>query len=396
MKLVFRALIALSSLFCFISQTQAQAFNSCDQWATFTDGQFNVYNNIWGSGAGAQCLWANSYNNWGVWADHAGGGIKSYPNVSHELSINVDSLGTCTSSFNVTAPNSGAYSSTYDIWFNNHAYELMIWMNQNGAIAPISANWSSAGQPVPVSSNTSVGGHTFNVYRGSNGANEVFSFVRTSDTNSGTVNLQAIVQWLRSNGWFGNVNLHKIEFGFEITTASNLNLSVNSYSLSCSAGSSSGGSSSSSSGGSSSGAIANGRYSVISRYSGRALDVAGASTANGANIQLWSYSGGSNQLWDIQNLGNGYYSIRAAHSGRAMDVYNFCSTPGCEIRQWDYWGSDNQQWQIVSVGGGYYKIVSRFNGMPLDVWEWNTGNGADVRQWTDTGGVNQQWQLQLR
>lgn len=398
MKIFLRTFVALCFSLFFAAQSQAQAFNSCDQWATFSNGGYNVYNNIWGSGAGSQCLWANTFSNWGVWADHSGGGIKSYPNVSREVSINVDSLGSCTSSFNVTAPNSGAYASTYDVWFNNHAYELMIWMNYRGAISPISYNWNSSGQPVPAASNISVGGHTWNIYRGSNGANEVFSFARTSNTNSGTVNLQQVVQWIRNQGWFGNVNMHKIEFGFEITTASNLNLAVNSYSLSCSQGSSSSTSStsstSSSSTSSSGGAVANGRYAIVSRYSGRAMDVEGRSNANGANILLWSYGGGTNQQWDISSLGNGYYSIRAAHSGKSMDVYNFCSTPGCEIRQWDYWGANNQQWQLVSTGDGYYKIVSRHNGMPVDVWEWNTSNGADVRQWTDTGGVNQHWQLQ--
>lgn len=137
----------------------------------------------------------------------------------------------------------------------------------------------------------------------------------------------------------------------------------------------------------------NGRYQIISRFSGKAIEVQGASTANGANIVLYDYWGGTNQQWDIVNLGNGYHTIRAAHSGKSMDVYNWCSSPGCEIRQWDHWGGNNQQWQIVSVGGGYYKIVSRHNGMPLDVWEWNSGNGADVRQWSDSGGSNQQWQI---
>lgn len=137
----------------------------------------------------------------------------------------------------------------------------------------------------------------------------------------------------------------------------------------------------------------NGRYQIISRHSGKAMDVEGVSSDNGANVILWDYVGGTNQQWDINNLGNGYYSIRAAHSGKSLDVYNFCTDPGCEIRQWDYWGSDNQQWQIVSVGDGYFKILSRFNGLALDVWEWNEGNGADVRQWTDLGGWNQHWQI---
>ncbi|WP_084645944.1 RICIN domain-containing protein [Marinimicrobium agarilyticum] len=137
--------------------------------------------------------------------------------------------------------------------------------------------------------------------------------------------------------------------------------------------------------------LADGTYTITSRFSGKVIDVAGSSTDDGANIQLYSDWGGDNQKWNVTNLGNGYYSIRAVHSGKSMDVFEWCEEPGCEIRQWEYLGGNNQQWDIVDVGSGYYKIVSRYNGLPLDVWELNTGDGADLRQWSDTGGNNQQW-----
>jgi pectate lyase C len=136
-----------------------------------------------------------------------------------------------------------------------------------------------------------------------------------------------------------------------------------------------------------------GRYKIISRFSGKAIDVEGKGTANGTNILLWEYKGALNQQWDIESLGGGYYSIRAAHSGKAMDVYNFCSDPGCQIYQWEYWGGENQQWQITGVGDGYYKIVSRHNNMPIDVWGKDSSNGADLRQYTDTNDTNQQWEI---
>src|SRR5688572_14081058 len=153
----------------------SHAWQSCDQWAVFGDSGFTVYNNIWGSGAGPQCVWANSYRNWGINADHPNtSGIKSYPNVSRTLSINVNNLGTCTSRFSTTVPGSGSYTTAYDIWYNDHAYEVMLWMNWRGNVGPISYNYNSNGAPVPVASNVGVGGHTWNVYRGSNGSNEVF------------------------------------------------------------------------------------------------------------------------------------------------------------------------------------------------------------------------------
>ena len=240
-KNVLTTVIALIAFSLFTLNLAASEFDSCEQWATFSNGGFNVYNNIWGGGAGAQCLSANSYKDWEVRADHPNtGGVKSYPNVSKELSIDVDNLGSCISSFSVTRPSSGAYCSAYDIWYNDHSYEVMLWMNKTGAVGPLGSYQTKA----------TVGGHTWDIYKGSNGWNNVFSFIRTSNTNSGTVDIKAITDWLRNNNWFGNVKLHKIEFGFEITSSNGgMNFAVNDYSLSYSEG----GSSSSSGGGASGG-----------------------------------------------------------------------------------------------------------------------------------------------
>ncbi len=86
----------------------------------------------------------------------------------------------------------------------------MLWMNKTGAVSPISSYQTTV----------NVEGHSWDIYRDSNGSNMVFSFVRKSNTNSDSVDIKVVSDWLRSNNWFGNVNLHKIEFGFEITSAS--------------------------------------------------------------------------------------------------------------------------------------------------------------------------------
>jgi hypothetical protein len=221
------ALLALST------PLGAQIYSSCDQWGNTTTNGYNIYNNIWGSGAGTQCLTVFAHNNWYVDANHPNtSGIKSYPNVERQMSINVDSLGTLTSTFAVTRPSSGSYATTYDIWYNNYAYEVMLWMNKTGAVGPIASAWDQNGNPIPEVSNLTVGGHTWNVYRGSNGSNAVFSFVRTSNTDSGTVDIAAISRWLRNNGWFGNVNLHSVQLGFEITsTSGNQRFAVTNFSV---------------------------------------------------------------------------------------------------------------------------------------------------------------------
>ena len=190
---------------------QAATWQSSDKWGTWSTGGYTVRNNVWGGGAGYQSIWANSAGNWGVWANHPNtGGVKSYPHSAKNIGRPLSQVGGITSNFNVTAPNGGAYATTYDIWANNFAYEIMVWMNKVGPVGPIGSYQTTA----------SVGGHSWDIYRGSNGHNEVFSFVRRGNTNAGTVNIKAVLDWIRARGWYGDVTVGEVQFGFEITSSS--------------------------------------------------------------------------------------------------------------------------------------------------------------------------------
>ncbi|MFE6092612.1 hypothetical protein ACFQ7M_11555 [Streptomyces massasporeus] len=199
----------------------AAVWSSCDRWAGTNLNGYTLYNNIWGSGAGGQCIWANSGTGWGVWADHPNtGGIKSYPNSTKSINKTIDSLGRLTSDYNVSVPASGAYNTSYDIWDTDHDYEIMLWVNYNGSVGPIGG----------YEGNVSLGGHNWNVYKGSNGSNEVFSFLRTSDSTAGTVDIKPILQWLAYNKrWMaGSETIGEVQFGYEITSSSGgLNFNTN-------------------------------------------------------------------------------------------------------------------------------------------------------------------------
>lgn len=203
----------------------AAVWSSCDQWGSTTLNGYTLYNDIWGSGAGSQCIWANSGTNWGVWADHPNtGGIKSYPDAKKVINKSITSLASLTSSYNVSVPSSGAYETAYDIWDTGHRYEIMLWMNRTGAVGPLGTSQG----------NVTLGGHTWTVYKGNNGSNDVFSFVRTSNSSSGTVDVLSILKWIKdAKGWFGNVTVGDLQLGFEITSSSGgLNFTVNSESVS--------------------------------------------------------------------------------------------------------------------------------------------------------------------
>ncbi|MFF3908502.1 hypothetical protein ACFYZJ_21515 [Streptomyces sp. NPDC001848] len=206
---------------------QAAVWNSCEQYGNTTLNGYTLYNNIWGKGAGSQCIWANSGTSWGVWADHPNtGGIKSYPNAKKMINRSIASLSSLTSSYNVTVPSSGSYNTSYDIWDSNHAYEIMLWVNKTGAVGPLGTSQGTV----------TLGGSTWSVYKGNNTANDVFSFVRTSNSTAGTVDVLPILKWIKdTKGWFGNVTIADFQFGFEITSSSGgLNFTTNSMSVSSS------------------------------------------------------------------------------------------------------------------------------------------------------------------
>jgi hypothetical protein len=144
--------------------------------------------------------------------------------------------------------------------------------------------------------------------------------------------------------------------------------------------------------------VINGRYIVVNRNSGRVMEVAGASTDNGANIRQNAYTGGTHQQWDILPFSSAYgdqsfYAITAVHSGKAADVNNFSYDDGGNVQQWENWEGANQLWFFEYAGDGYFHIRSRWSGKYLDVTGSSTVSGANIRQWSGLNGLNQQWRL---
>jgi hypothetical protein len=194
---------------------------SSARYGSWSNGGYTLNNNVWGSGPGPQTIWANSYSNWGVWSDQPNtGGVKSYPEVVKNIDAPVGSLPWITSGFSDTLPSSGNFESAYDIWADNYADEIMLWTDTHN-VAPLGSYQTTV----------NIGGSLWNVYRGSNGFNAVFSFVRNGNETSGTVDIKAVFDWLSSAGWLSGAYLNAIDFGWEITSTNNTgeNFMVNSY-----------------------------------------------------------------------------------------------------------------------------------------------------------------------
>ena len=109
--------------------------------------------------------------------------------------------------------------------------------------------------------------------------------------------------------------------------------------------------------------MSNGCYRIVSQHSGKVLDVEGFRTDNGAQIQQWSWGGGTNQQWRLISAEGPqpgkYYRISALHSNKAISIAGPSPDDGANIHQWDYIQWNNQMWRLDDVGGGCYRGSTR-------------------------------------
>ena len=226
LRLAVAGLFAGTATTFAIGPASAATCQTSAQYGSCTSGSYTIYNDEWGSGHGSQTLWENSYSNWGVYSTQPStSGVKAYANASIPVGTALNSLSSATSSFNVTVPSSGNFESAYDIWLNSSSYEIMVWTDTVGNVSPAG---SSVG-------NVTLDSNTWTLYAGSNGSNPVYSFKRTSNESSGSVNILDLLKYLENTkGYFADPTLSTVQFGFEISGTGNVqeDFTTNSYSTS--------------------------------------------------------------------------------------------------------------------------------------------------------------------
>ncbi|MEV4148751.1 RICIN domain-containing protein [Amycolatopsis sp. NPDC049691] len=87
-----------------------------------------------------------------------------------------------------------------------------------------------------------------------------------------------------------------------------------------------------------------GYYRVRARHSGLVLQVAGSAT--GADITQQPDSGAAAQQWRVTDQGGGVVSLVNRLSGLAMDVWEASSADGARVSQWTYTGAANQRFRL--------------------------------------------------
>jgi len=136
-----------------------------------------------------------------------------------------------------------------------------------------------------------------------------------------------------------------------------------------------------------------GNKRVVSRVSGKVLDVAGGNTADGTDVIQWAWTGNPAQIWAFTHLGSGFYRLTPQVSGKALNLDGSGLGNGTNVDQWTWNNTDAQKWRVESMPDGSTRLVSAASGNVLDVAGANPADGTDVITWEYTGNIAQQWDI---
>ncbi|MFJ6560184.1 cellulose binding domain-containing protein [Streptomyces sp. NPDC091412] len=222
-------LTALALVAAFLAAAPAARADTqiCDAFGTTTiQGRYVVQNNRWGTDA-TQCITVTDSGfriNRADGSAATNGAPKSYPSVYNgchytncspgtALPARLDTISSAPTSISYGYVSDAVYDAAYDIWLDPTARkdgvnrtEIMVWFNKVGPIQPVGSQTGTA----------TVAGRSWQVWSGSNGSNNVLSFVAPSAITSWNFDVmdfvqQAVSRQLASSNWY----LTSVQAGFE-------------------------------------------------------------------------------------------------------------------------------------------------------------------------------------
>jgi len=182
----------------------AATWTTSAQYGEYNFGNgYTVNNDCWGSGHATQTLTVDTASGsaphfWALGNQPVGSGnVKTYPSARLNIGKTVTSLTKLLGNWS-TGTSAGTYDFAFDCWIPS---EVMVWTQWSGQ-KPNGSLYQS---------NVSIGGVTYNAYHGS-----YWSFLRTSQSSSGSADLAAIMKWLVNGGHLANGTVGSCQYGAEI------------------------------------------------------------------------------------------------------------------------------------------------------------------------------------
>jgi chitinase len=139
-----------------------------------------------------------------------------------------------------------------------------------------------------------------------------------------------------------------------------------------------------------------GTYTMQVVLSGLCVDVNGASSAAGANVQQYQCNGTGAQSFQVVDEGNGWYKVLNANSGKAIDVTSAATADGANVQQYTDNDTDAQRFSIVVTDSSdttAFSIMNENSSKCLDDTNWSSLDRGNIQQWSCTGAADQSFRF---
>ena len=139
---------------------------------------------------------------------------------------------------------------------------------------------------------------------------------------------------------------------------------------------------------------ADGTYTLVNRKTGHVLDMRGGKTSSGTPVRQFEANWQAGQRFGLQHQSNllvdGVYSIWSVGAGRYADVAGASTEEGANLQVWSGNGTLAQKFCVERVGLNVYRIQSLLTGRFVV----NDSGNATIRDWPDGGGPR--WTPEIR
>ncbi|MGH3373903.1 MAG: RICIN domain-containing protein [Actinoallomurus sp.] len=141
-------------------------------------------------------------------------------------------------------------------------------------------------------------------------------------------------------------------------------------------------------------------FTVVNAGNGKCVDARAAGTTNGTAIQQYTCNSSTAQQFQFQYVDGPYLRVNNRNNAaESLDVTNRSTADNAPIQLWSYSGGTNQQWQLVPESSGAYHLVNR-NSAPgqghsecLTVPGSSTSDGIQLQQSKCSGIASQSFKL---
>ncbi|MEU1407302.1 ThuA domain-containing protein [Streptomyces sp. NPDC005728] len=107
-------------------------------------------------------------------------------------------------------------------------------------------------------------------------------------------------------------------------------------------------------------------YTLRNAGNSTCVDARGAGTANGTVVQQYACNGTAAQQYQFRSTDSGYLRITGrGNPQQVVDVTDRSTAEGAPLQLWSYSGGQNQQWRAVQQTDGGYRLVARHSGKCL-------------------------------